>query len=43
VASKKKPDHDQKVNPRPDFDFEDEVTPDNSVPPVGRPAAEEGE
>jgi hypothetical protein len=43
VASKKPPQEDQKVNPRPDFDFEDEVTPDNSVPPVGRPAEDEGE
>jgi hypothetical protein len=43
VAEKKPPEHDQKVDPRPDFDFEDEDAPDNSVVPVGRPAAEEGE
>jgi hypothetical protein len=38
----KEPEHDQRVDPRPDFDFEKEKPPDNSVPPVGQPTEEKG-
>ena len=43
MAAKKEPAHDQRVDPRPDFDFEDEVQPDNTKPPVGQPAEDEDE
>lgn len=41
MSKPKAPEHDQRVDPRPDFDFENEAKPDNTVPPVGRPAPED--
>ncbi len=35
MRAKKDPIEEQRENPRPDFDFEKEVKPDNTVPPVG--------
>jgi hypothetical protein len=43
MATKKTPEHDQRVDPRPDYDFENEEKPDNTVPPVGRPSSDEDE
>lgn len=40
MTGKKDTTHDQRVDPRPDFDFENEEKPDNTVPPVGQPVVE---